>query len=157
MTTERDAYTVLQVDPAAEDYVISAAFRAAARRFHPDGLEPDARRMTHLNGAYDRVKTPDARRRYDAERSHPVAVGPGPAVPSYDAWPDARYAPRSTHDDEKLDFGRYAGWKIADIARVDPDHLRWLSRHAAGNRFREAISRYLPGESDLGRRANVVG
>jgi hypothetical protein len=62
----------------------------------------------------------------------------------------------ATADDDKLDFGRYAGWKISDIARVDPDHLRWLSRHSTGNRFREAIVRYLPNDGDLGRRASAV-
>jgi curved DNA-binding protein CbpA len=127
-----------------------------ARRCHPDGSTPDAKRMAALNGAYDRVKTADARSRYDAERSKPVAVGPGAATPTYDAWPDARHVRTATADDDKLDFGRYAGWKISDIARVDPDHLRWLSRHSTGNRFREAIVRYLPNDGDLGRRASAV-
>lgn len=158
MTTERDAYAVLQVDPGADDYVISAAFRAVARRCHPDGTAPDAGRMAHLNCAYDKVKTPEARRRYDAERSRLVAVGPGPTVPTYDAWPDSRYAPASTTDEpDTLDFGRYVGWRINDVARVDPDHLRWLSRHSTGIRFREAIKRSLPGDRELGRRANVLG
>lgn len=163
MTANLDAYAVLQVDPRAEDFVISAAFRALARRFHPDGATPDAERMAQVNGAYDQVKTPEARRRYDAGRSRPVAVGPGPAGPTYDAWPDERYAARpaggaatSARDEDTLDFGRYAGWRIADVARVDPDHLRWLSRHASGIRYRAAISRCLPGETDLGRRASVL-
>ena len=156
MTAEPDVYAVLQVDPRADDFVISAVYRAMARRWHPDGTAPDADRMARVNVAYDRVKTPEARRLYDAERSRRVAVGPGPVVPTYDAWPDARYAPGSPARDDLLDFGRYAGWKIADVARVDPDHLRWLSRHASGIRFREAIKRHLPGENDLGRRASAV-
>lgn len=156
MTTDRDAYAVLQVDPKAEDLVISAAFRALARRHHPDGSTPNAGLMAQLNCAYDQVKTSDARRRYDAERSRPVAVGPGPAAATYDAWPDARYAPQPVSDEDRLDFGRYAGWKISEIARVDPDHLRWLSRHSTGNRFREAIMRSLPNEGNLGRRANAL-
>ena len=55
-----------------------------------------------------------------------------------------------------LDFGRYAGWCIGDLARHDPDYLRWLCRHSSGLRFRDAIMRVLPGEPDLGRRANSV-
>jgi hypothetical protein len=55
-----------------------------------------------------------------------------------------------------LDFGRYAGWRLADLARHDPDYLRWLSRHSAGIRFREQIARLLPREPDLGRRANAI-
>jgi hypothetical protein len=55
-----------------------------------------------------------------------------------------------------LDFGRYAGWSIRDLARHDPDYLRWLCRHSSGIRFREAIARVLPREPDLQRRANSV-
>jgi hypothetical protein len=56
-----------------------------------------------------------------------------------------------------LDFGRYAGWKICDVARVDPDHLRWLRRTSMGLRFSEAIARSLPGDRELGRRSSVLG
>lgn len=155
MSAERDAYAVLQVDPRADDFVIRAAYRAIARRWHPDGSAPDADRMAQVNVAYDRVKTPEARRLYDAERSRLVAVGPGPSH-TYDAWPNAHPERQSPSPDDRLDFGRYAGWRIADVARVDPDHLRWLSRHASGVRFREAIKRHLPGENDLGRRASAI-
>jgi len=156
MTTEPDAYAVLQVDPGAEDYVVSAAYRAAARRCHPDGIVPDAARMTSLNGAYDRVKTPEARRAYDAERSRLVAVGPGPAAPIYDAWPDTRYAPDPHSEAQILGFGRYAGWKSSDVAREDPDHLHWLSRNATERRIREAIERHLSDDREVERRADTA-
>jgi curved DNA-binding protein CbpA len=52
-----------------------------------------------------------------------------------------------------IDFGRYTGWTIAELARHDPDYLRWLSRHSAGVRFVDAIARYLPGDREVGRRA----
>ena len=55
-----------------------------------------------------------------------------------------------------VDFGRYAGWTVPDIARHDPDYLRWLARHSSGIRFREAIARALPREPDLQRRASSV-
>jgi curved DNA-binding protein CbpA len=158
MTIERDAYLVLQVDPLAHADVIRAAFRALARLCHPDGSAPDVAQMAELNGAYDRVKTPEVRRHYDRERPRLVAVGPGPAAPIYDAWPDHRPAPVVPVDGTSiLDFGRYSGWRLCDIARVDPDYLRWLSRHSTGIRFREAIARSLPGDHELGRRANVLG
>jgi len=48
-------------------------------------------------------------------------------------------------------------WRtVPDIARHDPDYLRWLARHSSGIRFREAIARALPREPDLQRRANSV-
>ena len=55
-----------------------------------------------------------------------------------------------------LDFGQYAGWRIADVAGHDPRYLRWLSRHSSGIRFRRAIELVLGPEADLGRRAAVI-
>jgi hypothetical protein len=38
-----------------------------------------------------------------------------------------------------LEFGRYEGWKLKDLARHDPDYLIWLSRHSSGVRYRNLI------------------
>jgi hypothetical protein len=56
----------------------------------------------------------------------------------------------------RLDFGRYAGWRLADVARSDADYLRWLSRHSAGVRFREQIRALLRDEADLDRPASSL-
>ena len=161
MTTERDAYAVLRVDPRADRDAISRAYRQLARAFHPDGASPDPVRMAEINRAYDRVKTPAARASYDGERRRGVAVGPGqpsgaagPPVPRHGGI-RARRAARE--DGTVIDFGRYAGWRIVDLARSDPDYLRWLSRHSAGLRYREAIVRSLPNDTELGRRASILG
>lgn len=157
MTIERDAYAVLQVMHTADEDVIRAAYRALARRYHPDGRQPDSVRMAELNAAYDRLKTPEARRRYD-ETGPGVAVGPGrPPAPTYDPIWAARSARAADPGDETIDFGRYAGWRIADLARHDPDYLLWLSRHSMGLRFRDAIARSLPGDQQVGRRGTVYG
>lgn len=154
MEGTRDAYRVLQVDPSAEPIVIQAAYRALARKFHPDGDQPDASRMAELNRAYSELRDPDQRRRYDTRRAlaraQPIPVAsPGRPV---DVWTSRRAAP----EPNVLDFGRYAGWTIPNLARHDPDYLRWLCRHSSGIRFREAIARALPREPDLVRRANSV-
>ncbi|HEX7172626.1 MAG TPA: DnaJ domain-containing protein [Candidatus Limnocylindria bacterium] len=149
-----DAYRVLQVDPSAEHVVIQAAYRALARRFHPDGDRPDADRMAELNRAYAELRDPERRRRYDVRRTmlraQPIPVAEAPR--RADVWTTRR----SSVDPVVLDFGRYAGWRISDLARHDPDYLRWLCRHSSGLRFREAIARVLPSEPDLVRRANSV-
>jgi curved DNA-binding protein CbpA len=157
---ERDAYTVLCVDRRAGESSIRSAYRVLARRYHPDGIEPDQRRMTEINVAYDELKTPERRAHYDA-RHRLVAVGPG--VPNYrpdgplHAGPLARRRAANLQDDGAIvDFGRYAGWRITDIASHDPDYLRWLSRHSTGIRYRSAIERCLPGETELGRRSAWV-
>jgi curved DNA-binding protein CbpA len=152
-----DAYRVLQVDPSAESIVIQAAYRALARCFHPDGDRPDPDRMAELNRAYALLRDPEARRRYDMKRAmlhaQPIPVAPVTGTGGrVDAWTPRR----TTSEPSLLDFGRYAGWSINDLARHDPDYLRWLSRHSSGLRFREAIARALPREPDLTRRANSV-
>ena len=43
-----------------------------------------------------------------------------------------------------LNFGRYAGMTLKQVARQDPDYLRWLSRHSSGIRYRNAIEAVLP-------------
>jgi len=55
-----------------------------------------------------------------------------------------------------IDFGEYAGWRIADVARIDPQYLRWLSRHSAGVRYRSAIAEVLGDDAAVGRRGTIV-
>lgn len=151
-----DAYCVLQVHPEAEDSVVHAAYRALARMYHPDGSSPDGRRMAALNEAYARVRDPAARAAYNARRRMSSAA----AISIVDGMRrvDVGVPRRAAHSDPTavLDFGRYAGWSIAALARHDPDYLRWLCRHSSGLRFREAIIGVLPSEPDLERRANSV-
>jgi uncharacterized protein (DUF3820 family) len=45
--------------------------------------------------------------------------------------------------DRHLDFGRYAGQTLREIANVDVEYLRWLSRHSSGIRYRSAIIKLL--------------
>lgn len=153
MDRTADHYKVLQVDAAADFIVIQAAYRALARHFHPDGDSPDPARMSQLNAAYEVLRDPERRRAYDARRTMSRAQ-PVPVVHSrVDAWVPRR------HDSAQpvvLDFGRYMGWNVTDLARHDPDYLRWLCRHSSGLRFRDAITRVLPREPDLERRANSV-
>lgn len=150
-----DAYRVLQVHDEAEDVVIQAAYRALARLYHPDGLTPDTGRMASLNEAYELVRDPARRRAYDARRrmtrAHAVPIVNAP----HRVQAGASY-PGDAVTNRVLDFGRYAGWSIGDLARHDPDYLRWLCRHSSGLRFRDAIVRVLPREPDLERRANSV-
>ncbi|NJD27663.1 MAG: hypothetical protein FIA92_05145 [Chloroflexi bacterium] len=169
MTSERDAYAVLDVDPGAAGWAVRAAYRALARRYHPDGFEPDVRRMTEINRAYDQLRTEDRRRAYDRCRRL-VAVGPGPAVargpgarPGQAFAAEApvalgglagRIAQAERDASPVIDFGQYAGWRISDVARLDPNYLRWLSRHSAGVRYAAAIAQALGG--NVGRRAAMV-
>ena len=146
MQPRRDAYLILQVDPSAHRDVIQAAYRVLARQLHPDGAEvSDAagnRKMTDLNWAYSILKDTSRRAEYDRERRVGV-VRSGPIVAPPSAGPPP--APRADDrtDDATLDFGRYSGWRLREVARQDPEYLRWLSRHSSGAPHREEIKALL--------------
>ncbi len=72
-------YRILQVDPAAEDVVIHAAYRALMKRHHPDA-GGTAHAAERLNAAYATLRDPARRARYD--RSLPGRRVTSIAVPS---------------------------------------------------------------------------
>lgn len=162
----RDAYAVLQVDAHADRDVISAAYRVLARRYHPEGLTPDPVRMAELNRAYDAVKTPDARKRYDERGRPPVSGVEQPVSPPWSMpMPGAhigpardgfvhRAVPRPTRCTPVIDFGRYEGLTVEQVGALDPEYLEWLSRHSSGVRYRDAIEAEL--HRGTGRAAYVI-
>jgi curved DNA-binding protein CbpA len=154
--SERDLYKVLQVDPEADLEVIAAAYRALAGKLHPetDLTGVHQVRMAELDRAFAMLSNPGHRQQYDDERqSRLVAVGPGRGDSGSDDVPRLGLGALTERvqaglDGAKvasmtLDFGRYAGWTLGEIARQDPDYLRWLSRHSSGIRYRSAILRLL--------------
>jgi curved DNA-binding protein CbpA len=126
-----DPYAVLSIPRGADDGVIRAAYRALAWRNHPDlNSSPDSvARMSEINTAYGLVRTADARRRLDAERAASGTAAASTGTP-----------PAPPADASTVSFGRYAGWTIEQLARHDPDYLRWLSRHSAGQPYRREIA-----------------
>jgi hypothetical protein len=42
-----------------------------------------------------------------------------------------------------LDFGRYAGWSLGQIATADPVYLEWLARTPIGRSFNREIGALL--------------
>ena len=137
-----DAYAVLQVAPDCEDEVIHGAYRALALKYHPDrdATQYASRRMADLNRAYALVRDPGARARHDAERRRNAGVM---AASRSGASPAHVPPPRSASAGTRVAFGRYAGWTLRDLARQDPDYLRWLARHSSGLRYRTEIYQIL--------------
>ena len=76
MDTDRDLYQLLQVDPAAEQEVVQAAFRRLASKYHPDkNASADAhQRMQELNEAYAVIGDPARRAAYDRQRQITLAA-----------------------------------------------------------------------------------
>ena len=135
----RDPYRILQVQPDADPDVMKAAYRVLARKVHPDASAPldewAERRMTDLNWAYALVRDPVKRQKWESDRRRAP-----PPTPAEDA---THGAPRGPLDAEpggpRLDFGRYQGWTLREVAQRDTDYLDWLRRHPSGARYREAI------------------
>ena len=135
----RDPYRILQVQPDADPDVMQAAYRVLARKAHPDAGAPldehAERRMVDLNWAYAVVRDPVRRQAWESDRRRTP-----PPTPAEDATHGAPRGPLGADGDAvRLDFGRYEGWTLGEIARRDPDYLDWLRRHASGARYRDAI------------------
>ena len=129
-----DPYSTLQVTPTAEPEVVQAAFRALARKYHPDRDQTRvaADQMAKLNRAYSLLRDPKARETFDrARRTMTVTSSPHANT--------ANPPPVRSSGGSVLQFGRYSGWALRDLARKDIDYLLWLSRHPSGIRYRQEI------------------
>jgi DnaJ-class molecular chaperone len=137
-------YRVLMLAEIADQEIISTVYRKLAQRYHPD-VDPSpeaAQRMAAINEAYQTLRDPDKRRRYDEwlasrrdrrasdrlirQASEVTTGATGPAV-----------GPPSG---SMIDFGRYSGWTLGQITRLDPEFLEWLMRAPAGPAYRAEIA-----------------
>ena len=145
-----DPYEVLQVHRRAEPEVIRAAYRALARKYHPDfGGEPA--RMVEITAAWAILSNTERRDAYDVElaknftRRSTDRKGTAPAArqaPSAGGRPAPAFGTGTV-----IDFGRYIGWTIGSLVDHDPDYLEWLARTPIGRRLSTEI------EEALARRA----
>ena len=71
MTTIPDHYAALGIDPTADPEVITAAYRALAKKFHPDtgaaAGTASPERFDEIQRAYEVLRNPDTRHAYDLE------------------------------------------------------------------------------------------
>jgi hypothetical protein len=51
-----------------------------------------------------------------------------------------------------LGFGRYAGWSLGEIGRIDAEYLEWLDRAPIGRAYRDELDQLL---RRLGRRRSA--
>ena len=144
MAIERDAYEVLHVHPRAHPLVVEAAYRVLASIYRSDSAEaqPSQQRMAELEEAYAAVRTAEGRALYDQHRKRQEVMEAALATP-YHPFAVASSPAGGDTASGLLDFGRYEGWTIAQLAQHDPDYLRWLSRHSSGAPHREEIKTLL--------------
>ena len=117
-------YAVLGVDPDADAATIRRAYRALARRHHPD-FGGDTQEMVVINDAWHTLRDPERRARYNRQLRRPI--------------------PRRGRDDGHtvMDWGQYAGWSLAEIAKIDDNYLLWLSRMPIGRGLHHEIEALL--------------
>jgi curved DNA-binding protein CbpA len=141
-----DYYKILQVDPGAHPDVIRAAYRVLARLYHPDMEGGSAEKMIALNNAWAVISDESMRASYDKSRAA-LAPRATQAKPSYQTTPTrpttAAPSGAPTIRSTILDFGRYQGWSLEQVARHDPDFLEWLSRMPIGRPYQGEIAAVL--------------
>ncbi|MCY7419753.1 MAG: DnaJ domain-containing protein [Chloroflexi bacterium] len=161
MIGRKNYYQVLMVDQAADADILAVVHRRLAQRFHPD-LDPgdEARqKMLEINQAYDVLRNPERRAKYDQElvarrdrrtsdRYLKRPTDPGPVGAAASSSIDQLYGeagppPRGVARGTILDFGRYKGWSLGQIAAHDPDFLEWLERSPGGRQHRAEIATLL--------------
>jgi curved DNA-binding protein CbpA len=111
--------------------------------------------MIALNDAWDVLGDPTRRAAYDASRigssGQPAAAAPPPQEtgspretgPARETDPNHAGPPPGRPSGTVLDFGRYAGWSLGEIARHDKVYLEWLQRATFGRRLRAEIDALL--------------
>ena len=152
MAPTADPYRILRVSPAADADTIRAAYRTLARRNHPD-VGGSTRAMARLNEAWRTLRDPNTRARYDDWRTEVAAArtreqdarlrqahGPDPVETCATG---AVQGLARTGDPTLLDYGRYEGWSLAQVAVCDPDYLEWLIRTPSGRRFGAGVASLL--------------
>ena len=153
-----DPYRVLGVGHMASQGAIRDAYRALARRFHPDvadDLETQSR-MVRINAAWELLGDADRRARWEYAHRRPLEPHRGSDAtedvihaPTYGEYEPAGRAwhprtppgtgaaglPPGRPSGSVLTFGRHRGWSLGEIARIDPGYLLWLESKPEGRPY----------------------
>lgn len=87
----KDPYSILGISPSATDEEIKAAYRALAKKYHPDNYDDDnplkelaTEKMQEINSAYDRIQVErSGKSYYSPEDDHTEQSSAGAGSPLY--------------------------------------------------------------------------
>jgi len=143
MDPDRDLYQLLQVDPAAEQEVVQAAYKRLAFKYHPDkNASVDAhQRMQELNEAYAIIGDPLKRAAYDRQRQ--IALAAQRRVED-----DARYQAEAEH---RAELARQRKEQMAAQRRAE--NIRQEAARAASAQRRAEYEKRIREQMAAQRRA----
>ena len=136
-------YTILGLTSDADPDAIRDAYRRLARVFHPD-TGGDVHSMSLINKAWAELGDPERRAAYDRRLgiAHEVRITAEPPLePPPEPIADSPLTTRiMTGTGTVLEFGRYEGWTIDQLAKHDPEYLLWLERTPIGRPYQAEIN-----------------
>ena len=154
----RDPVRRAAVDRArARSASTTARVAAADAQSHTAGYPPPGTRTDQAAGSYSRRPqaqsgTPAGQERPFGSMSEPADRGAEP-IDHGSSRVGAAGPPPGRPSGSALNFGRFEGWTLGEIARVDPEYLEWLSRMPIGRPYQAEIDLLLRLH---GRRGNVT-
>jgi curved DNA-binding protein CbpA len=104
----KDPHSVLGITPQASEREIRSAYRALAKKLHPDtGAGSSEEKFRAIQDAYEVLSDPEKRRSYNRARQRAAAARCGPVIP------ETRLNPRSSH----IDLRNLSGERRAEPIR----------------------------------------
>ncbi len=176
--TDHDWYAVLQVAPDADAEVISAAFRALSKKFHPDrsGDESTLAQQQVIGEAYSILSDPQKRLAYDqkvqaraaAERARakadaqpprpasPVAYQQPASAPTADFVPVAYPPSGSTQSNAATVRQMQIDARERRQREAEAEQARWRAYHATQQQQAEQAAQRLARKTASDRRRNMA-
>ena len=130
-----DPYKVLGLDHNASDEDVKRAYRALAKKYHPDlnpGDQEAARRMQEVNEAYDQIKNPE---KYRNPASSGGGYGYGPFTGGYQQTGRSTASDEDSYQTAAYNYIRFRRWQEALNALQNSQNrnARWYYLSAIAN------------------------